>query len=163
MPISSATSLSASAVVLSSPAVPAASARKTNRMGTQMPSLSPLSTFRPSRILAGTDFVGHHRLAQGRIGGRQHGRQDGDLEQGQSVEQQHTDPEPEQDGQRQSDQQQALGDLDAFLEHPEIGIGRIGEQHQGERQLGQGAQTLGIDVQGQQSQTRAGRTPGRRR
>ena len=31
-----------------------ASARKVNRIGTQMPSLRPLSTFRPSRTVAGT-------------------------------------------------------------------------------------------------------------
>ena len=57
IPISSTTSLIASVQGPASPALSSASARNTNRMGTQMPSFRPLSTFRPWRISSGTDSL----------------------------------------------------------------------------------------------------------
>ena len=97
-------------------------------------------------------LIGDHRLAQRRVGRRQHGREDRDLEQGQAAEQHHTDPETEHDRQRQADQQQPLWDTETFLQHPEIGIRGIGEQHHRQRQFGQGPQTLGIHIQVEQIQ-----------
>ena len=55
IPISSATRAMARLAAPSSPLDFVARARNKNRIGTQMPSFRPLSTFRPSRIGAGTD------------------------------------------------------------------------------------------------------------
>ena len=57
MPISSATSFTASVQGPAASTLPSASARNTNRIGTQIPSFRPLSTFSPWRIPSGTDAL----------------------------------------------------------------------------------------------------------
>jgi hypothetical protein len=78
-----------------------------------MPSFRPLSTFRPSRMRVGTDVLVTTALPRAASVGRQHGGQNGDLQQGQPVEYQQAGRDPEQDGQRQPEHQQATGVPDA--------------------------------------------------
>jgi hypothetical protein len=92
-------------------------------------------------------FVGDYRLAQRGIRCRQHGRQDRGLQQGQPAKQSYTHREPEQDGQRQTNHQQTLRDMEALFEKTEIRIGGVGEQDQREGQLGEGAHLFPVHAQ----------------
>ena len=80
--------------------------------------------------------MGHDGLSQGGVGRRQHGRKNGELEQGHAGKYQKTEAEADQNGQRKTDQQQSLRDLQTDLENAQIRIGRIREQDQGQCQFG---------------------------
>ena len=64
-----------------------------------------------------------------------------------------SDEESQPDRERQPDEQQASRQPRRPSKHPQIGVGRIREQHQCQGQLGQRAQHLSIGLEGEQVET----------
>lgn len=114
--------------------------------------IQPAFYIQPLADIARYGLVCHHSLAQCRIGGGQHGRNQCDFQQGQPVEQQVAGHELEQDRQRQADQQKFLGNLEGVFEFTEIRVGSIRKKDQGEGQFGEGAQELYVYFQRQEPQ-----------
>ncbi len=91
--------------------------------------------------------VGHDGLAERRVGRREHGREDRDLQQAELLEDRNAHTKAEGDGERQSDQEQTLRQREAAPQNPEIGVRRIREQDEGQGKLGEQTQPFGINVE----------------
>ena len=114
--------------------------------GVAMPSFSPLSTFRMRRIRAGTcsssttwapsaASVGATAAA---ITAAAHGSRSGKST--------HRQGRAEGDGERQPDEQQAQLDAGVVAQHADVHPGRVREEQQRQRHLGEVPERLGVNV-----------------
>ena len=102
-----------------------------------MPSLRPLSTFRPWRMRDGERRLGHHRLTQGRVSrGEQH-REDESLRDGQRAEERCGEQRSHRDGQRETEAEQTCRDAVLAPERPQIDTRSVRERDDRERRLRQ--------------------------
>ena len=116
-----------------------ATATAANSSGTQIPSLSPLSTLSPWRIRSGTRSSLTTAWPERRVGRRQHDAEDHRLPDGQHVEERGRGERAERDRQRQADAEQPQRHADGAAQVLEVDPRRVAEQHERERRLGQRA------------------------
>ena len=120
-----------------------AAATAANSSGTQMPSLSPLSTFRPWRIRLGTRGSRDDRLTERGVGRSQDHRQDHRLADADLIEDQRTDDGlPNAIVRGSPTPSSRIGTEMSLSQLPEIDPRRVGEEHERQRRLGQGPHGL---------------------
>jgi hypothetical protein len=110
-----------------------------------MPSLSPLSTFSPC--------VRDHRLPERRVGGREHRREQRDLEDREPVEERPADGVAEGDGQGQAHQQEADGQCAHAAQHGNVRARGVREEHERQGQLGEEPHGLGVGFEREEPQS----------
>ncbi len=98
-------------------------------------------------------LVGHNRLAERSIRGRQDRRQDCHADQREIIKDQNSDNETKQDGERQADQDQPLGNATALGQNTKIRLGGIDEQDKRQSDFGYGAKVFSGRIDLQKTQT----------
>ena len=95
---------------------------------------------------AGYGLVCDHRLAQGRIRGRQHGGEQSDFKKAEFLEEERPHPEAENNRQRKPDQQESNRNRLDSPQCDQIRIRRIRKENQGEGEFCEGLQAFAPDL-----------------
>ena len=128
-----------------------------NSSGTQMPSLSPLSTFRPWRTRSGRRCSRDDGLPERGVGGGEHDRQDDRLGRREAAEQRRRDAGRRGDRQRQADTEQPQRHGVLPPQRAQVDARGVGEEHDARasppraRDLGRGRRALAASTWGPSS------------
>ena len=102
----------------------------------------------------GDGLIAYDRQPEGRVGWRQYRGQDGEFEDAKRLQQDRPSGPAEQDGQRQAHDQQSPYRRAILPDHGEVRGGRVAEEDECQRELGQDSQFLRTDAEPEEVQTR---------